>query len=115
MQTFSLSLNPDSPYQAQTLTVSPDGLTQSLRLELRYLAYTGKWYLSIWRMPEGECLLAHVPLVASGQYINDLLDLFGYKGLGSMLCLAQTAALTGVDPALDTLAQYDVLWGDYIE
>ncbi len=114
MTTFKLQVDPDSAWQARTLTVSPDGHTQTMRVELRFLSYTGKWYLSFFRLPEGECLLAHVPLVACGQYINDLLDLFGYKNLGSILCLPLVSAMRGVDPAEDTLIQYDILWGDYI-
>lgn len=112
MDPIALKINPENPYQAQTITISPNGVTMTLRLELRYLVYTEKWYLSIWNASENVCLLTHVPLVASEDIANDLLGLFQHIGLGSVVCYPVSAQLYGMDPGEKNMNQFEVQWRD---
>lgn len=112
MDRIALRIDPEQPYQVQTITLAPDGKTMTLRLELRYLVYTEKWYLSIWNASENVCLLTHIPIVSSEEILNDLLGVFQYLEIGSIACLPSTVQLYGQDPVLDNMDQYEIQWGD---
>ena len=112
MERIALRIDPDVPFQAQTITIDPDGHTVSLRLELRYLVYTEKWYLSIWNASTGTNLLQHLPIVPSETIINDLLGQFHYLGIGSVACFPVSAQQYGEMPGRADLDKYEVQWGD---
>lgn len=112
MERIALRIDPNQPYQAQTITITPNGRSISLRLELRYMFYTGKWYLSIWDASKNECLLTYVPIVSSEEILNDLLSLFQYMNLGSTVCVPVSTQLYGTDPGQTNWNQYELQWGD---
>lgn len=99
--------------QARTLTISPDGRTVSLRLELRYLCRTGRWYLTIANGLTGAPVVQYVPLVACApDALNNLLRQFGYLGIGGVWVLHKSGRDSGADPAETTLDEFEIIWGD---
>jgi hypothetical protein len=112
VERIALRIDPNQPYQAQTITISPNGNSISLRLELRYLVYTDKWYLSIWDASKNVCLLTYVPIVSCEEVLNDLLSLFQYMNIGSVICVPVSAQMYGTDPGESNFDQFEVQWGD---
>lgn len=112
MDRIAIKLDPSEPYQAQTLTISPNGRTITLRLEFRYMVYLDRWYLSIWNASDSTCLLTYVPLVSSETVINDLLGQFVHLRIGSVGVFPVSMQQYGTDPAEKTLDLFEVQWGD---
>ena len=99
--------------QSSTLTISPGGRTVSLRLEIRHLRRTDRWYLSVADALTGESIIQYVPLVAcSLDDPNNLLRQFGYLGLGGVWVLNKSGRDEGADPADGTLDDFEIIWGD---
>ena len=120
MDFIELNFDPSIRYQRKILTISPDDYTRRVRVDLRYLNETEKWYLSIYDAQSGEAFLTYVPLIASYinfddpsvDEINDLLAPFHYKNLGTIICIPNVDNPTTKDPTLDNLNQFSVVWGD---
>lgn len=115
MERIAIKLDPSEPYQAQTITINPDGRTVTLRLEIRYMVYLDKWFLSIYNAADSTCLITYVPIVSSETIINDLLGLFGYLAVGSVGCFPVSMQQYGTDPAKDTLNLFEIQWGDRLD
>ena len=114
MDRIALKIDPSRPYQAQTITINPDGRTITLRIELRYMTYIEQWHMSIWDASNSKCLLTHVPIVSSEDIINDLLGMFGYMNIGSCACFPVSIQQYGTDPGEKTMNLFEVQWGDHL-
>lgn len=98
--------------QAKTLTISPNDHTISLRVNIRYLYRTDKWYMSITDGLTGESIVQYVPLVAGDlETLNNLLIQFGYKGIGSAFVIPK-GNNENSDPVHETINDYWIVWGD---
>ncbi|MBR2799810.1 MAG: hypothetical protein IKE04_02820 [Oscillospiraceae bacterium] len=99
--------------QSRTITISPNGRTVALRLELRFLCRNNRWYLSIADGLTGAPLVQYIPLVAcTPDALNNLLRQFAYLGLGGVWVLNKNTEASGKDPAEDTLSDFEIIWGD---
>ena len=106
----------DSPRQILLLPVSPNGRAFQARVELRYLAAAGLWFLSLSDAVTGALYVNQIPVICSYELVNDLLVPFRYlrdgAGLGSLFCLRNTDAPSTPDPAKGNLTEFQILWGD---
>ena len=112
MEQFALALNPELRYQIMTLTVDPDGYALRARVEVRYLNEPELWYLSIFDASTGEAICRYVPLIASYEAPNDLMEPFRYKHIGSIYCVPVVKYPSSVNPGLDNLGEFEIVWGD---
>lgn len=98
------------------LTITPDGLTRALKINLRRLVRTDKWYISITDISTGEELLHMAPLVScTPQAFNDIFRQFEHLGIGSMAVFAAVEDALNRDPATGTLDDFSLIWGNYYE
>lgn len=112
MDAFALGVNPNKRYQIFTLGVEPDGFAIRARVELRYLNETKHWYLSIFNAASGEAICRYVPVIASYGQLIDLMGPFHYKHIGSIYCIPVTRQPSSLNPGLDNLAEFELVWGD---
>lgn len=96
------------------LTITPDGSTKALKISLRRLVRTDKWYVSIIDISTGIELLHMAPLVAcTPQAFNDIFRQFEHLGIGSMAVFAAVEDALNRDPAAGTLDDFSIVWGNY--
>ena len=102
--------------QVFTVDLAPDGVPIHARVEIRYLSAADEWVLSIWDHSCGEMLVNQIPLICSYGEVNDLLVPFRClrdgQGIGSLFVLRNTDEPKTVNPAKNTMTQFQVLWGD---
>lgn len=103
----------DSERQMKTVIITPNDKTVSLRVEIRRLCATDRWYISITDAATGESLVQYVPLVSSTlDTLNNLLRQFSYMGIGGLWVIPLSAEDEDTDPADGTLNRYAIVWGD---
>ena len=106
----------NEPAQTLYLPVSPGGHAFQARVDLRYRAAPGRWFLSISDALTGETFVNQIPLVCSLERLNDLLFPFLWRfqgdGLGSLFCVKAVDHPKTVDPGPDNLNEFYLLWGD---
>ena len=116
MDLTEISVRENGGNMVSRLTITPDGQTRALKLNLRRLVRTDKWHLSITDMATGEELLHMVPLIScTPQAFNDIFHQFAYLGIGSMAVFAAVEEALNQDPAENTLDDYTIIWGNYYE
>lgn len=115
MSVITLPLDADSKYQSITFNATIGEKALRLRADFRYMEYTEKWYVSVYDAQTGEPYCLYVPVVASTVEINDLTELFEYKGFGHFLCAANIDNPSTEDPNADTIGEFTVVWGDSFE
>ena len=105
--------------QMFTLDLVIDGEPLQTRVEVRYFPAPDKWMISIWDHSSGEQWVNMIPLVCSYGEMNDLLMPFRHcrdgMGLGTLFVLRAVDEPETINPAKDTLGQFNVLWGDTYE
>lgn len=114
METVAVPLNADAETQIINLSIAPNGHAVSLRLEIRWLDNAGKWYLTVYDATTDACLVSLLPLIASGNKLNDLLGQFGHLRIGSAALVPVSSTPSSADPGRDNLADFELLWGDCI-
>ena len=106
----------DDPWQVMTLDITVDGEAFHAQTEIRYLAASDKWYVSIRDHASGELLVNMIPLICSCGEVNDLLlpfrHLRGGKGLGSLFCLRAVDEPSTPDPSGGSLREFRLVWSD---
>ena len=112
MEPFALGFDPAVKYQTFTMSIIPGGVAKRVRVELRYLYKPGKWFISIFDAATGDPLCLYVPVVASYEYLNNLLEPFSYKGLGSIYCYPVVSEPSSPDPGENNLDEFEIVWGD---
>ena len=114
--TYAILPVTENPWQVFTVDLAPDGVPIHARVEIRYLSAADVWVISIWDHSCGKILVNQIPLICSYGEVNDLLVPFGYlrdgQGIGSLFVLRDTDEPKTVNPAKDTMTQFQVLWGD---
>ena len=106
----------DSPRQIILLPVSPNGRAFQARVELRYLAAAGLWFLSLSDAVTGALYVNQIPVVCSYEEINDLLAPFRWMfqgtGLGSLFCVKAADRPGSENPGEHNLNKFYLIWGD---
>ena len=105
-----------APYQVMYLPVSPNGHAFQARVDLRYRAAPGRWFLSISDAVSGAVYVNQIPVVCSLEKLNDLLLPFRWHfqgdGIGSLFCVKAVDRPRSADPGPDNLNEFYLLWGD---
>ena len=109
-----IALDPEALYQIQFFNATVGGVTRRLRLEVRHLTYTDKWYLSVINAQTGESYCRYIPLVASDLDVelNDLTAVYRHKDIGWFCCAPITGNTTSEDPQENNLNEFALFWGD---
>lgn len=98
------------------LPASPDGHAFQAKVELRWLAAPGLWFLSISDAVTGAMYVNRIPVVCSYEELNDLLFpfrwLFQGSGIGSLFCVKGVEQPASMNPGRHNLKEYVLLWGD---
>ncbi len=115
MNIVTLPFDKDAMWQTVTFNAAIGGAALRLRVELRHMTYTDKWYISVYDAQSGEPYCLYVPVVASTVEINDLTKLFEYKGFGHFMCAAHIGNPTSEDPNAETFGEFSIVWGDTFE
>lgn len=110
---YKIDVNPEERYQIIALTLPYKKKAIRVRFELRYLNETGLWYVSLTNLQTGEVCCTYVPLIASyNGVINNLLEPYGYKDMGCLACIPLVERPSSVDPGLDNLGEFEIVWGE---
>ena len=114
MEQFVIDVDPAIRYQSLIATISPNGETFRLKFSLRYLNEADMWFFSISEADSGQSYCQYVPLVASydTQNANNLLAPFKHKRIGNIYCVPVVEETSTVDPGLDNLGEFQIIWGD---
>lgn len=112
MTPFVLPTFPDSLYQIQTLHVPLASGTRVFRVSLRWHESAALWFLSISDAATGDDLALHIPLRASADAINDLLEPFRHLSIGSLSVFPLTSSAKGKDPEKNDLTDYEIIWAE---
>lgn len=112
MAVYYLNKNSEAYYQSLESEITINGITKSVRIELRFLEKTNKWYLSMFDNQSGEAYFRYVPAITCVEDTNDLIAPFYYKGVGSILCLRAVDEPSSTNPQEKNLRQFNILWGD---
>ena len=112
MNAAVLPFDPESLYQSITFNAEIKGVTHRLRVDLRHLTYTDKWYFSLYDAQTGKPYCLYVPLIASYVELNDLMKQFEHKEIGGMVCGAIVDKPNSTDPTEETIKEFAIVWGD---
>lgn len=129
MDTIMVPIEGKVKNQTVTIVIDPDGRGVTLRLQAVYHAKIDKWMMTVWNAASGECMVSNFPIVGSARdtggggmaekqggtpFLNDLMGQFGYMGIGSCACYCIAERPKTPDPAMDTLDEFELLWGDHL-
>lgn len=112
MTMLEIPLDSDSLYQITNFNAKVGRITRRLRVEVRYLYYTDKWYLTVIDAQTGESYCRYVPLVTSSVELNDMVTLYKHKDIGWFACVARGDHPSSEDPQKDNLSEFALVWGD---
>ena len=102
-------------YQRQVMNLEIGNTARRVIFELRYLDATDKWYFSLFDAQTGKPICTYVPLVASYEYMNNLLEPFTHKGIGWMVCFPVVDEPSSVNPQKGNLNEFAIVWGDTLD
>ena len=112
MEQTMLPVDPTYGRQAFAVNIKPNGRAKTLRVELEYRAYVGKYFMTVIDMATGEDVLRNFPVVASAEgALNDLLKQVAYKLCGSLICFPLLKETSFEDPCA-AFGEYELIWGD---
>lgn len=109
---YKIEPEEETLYETFDLTGIVGGVSRRLRLELRYLYNTDRWYVSMFDSQSGDALCRYVPVVTSKEGPNDLFEPFKSKKIGKFYCVPNIDDLTSQDPRMDNISDFSLLWGD---
>ena len=113
MAVYQIPTDGEGIHRAMYQTLTIDGNTFSVRIELQYFQRTDKWYLSIYDAVSGSAILTFIPLRSSAAgRMNDLLGQFEYLGMGSIFCFQASQDAPSFDPSGTSLGSWSLYWGD---
>lgn len=114
MEQFAVSVDPKIRYQSIIMTISPNGEPYRFNFSLRYLNEAEMWFISIEDADSGKSYCQYVPLIASydPENANNLLEPFKHKRIGCIFCIPIVNEPSSVDPGLDNLDEFAIIWGD---
>ncbi len=112
MKLSLIDVDPASRYQIMTFVVEGSSGSKRVRLELRYLAAPEKWYISRYEAQTGNPICLYVPVVASYNELNDLLEPYAYKNIGSMVCVPLVDQPSSPDPTLNNWEEFALCWSE---
>lgn len=112
MDQVMLPVTPEYSKQSFTVSIKPNGRPKTLRIELEYRPYVGKYFMSVIDATTGEDVLRNFPVVASEEgALNDLLKQVAYKFCGTLVCYPLIKETAFEDPCAD-FSEYELVWGD---
>ena len=109
---IQFSLDDSSTRQISISDIVTGREARSARFEFRYLEAANHWVVTISDAATDETLCLHVPIVASYTRFNDLLAMYRYKGIGSLVCVPVTDNPSSVDPQFGNADEFAIVWGD---
>ena len=112
MDDTALVVDPANKNQTQILSITPNDVPCRLRVFLRYLNHSDRWYLSIFNADTDEVYCRYVPVTASYDVPVDLLGPFQHKKIGSIFCVPAVESPATEDPGLDNLDEFQIVWTD---
>jgi hypothetical protein len=115
INSFQIVTENKSLYQRQIINLPIENISKRVVFELRYLYATDKWYFSFFDAQSGNPLCTYVPLVASYEYMDNLLEPFTHKRIGWLVCFPVVDEPTSVNPTKNNLAEFAIVWGDTLD
>lgn len=115
MNSLHIIPEPNLLYQRQVINLEFEKGTKRVVFELRYLFRTDKWYFSLFDAQTSAVICSYVPLVASYEYMNNLLEPFGHKNIGWLVCFPVVDEPSSEDPTQYNLSEFAIVWGDTLE
>ena len=106
MERIALKLDPDHPYQAQTITITPNGRTKEF-----LIAYPS-FFLLFWVTVRGQKkLLPPLTVIATIGFAS-VINTFchGFSPYGLSMIRSSNALLLGTIPATLLVAVAEVIW-----
>jgi hypothetical protein len=103
------------PNQSFNCTIPIDGENRPLSFLLRYNGVSEYWSLTVMDARTKAMLIDAVPLMSGVYPAANLLEQFGYMGLGSV-CIVREGELPESSNPNDTNlgAEYYLVWGDSV-
>ena len=112
MDIIFVNENSKSLYQSISTSLTIEGKTKNVIIELRYLEATEKWYISMFDSQTGKSFFRYVPVVSCLDDLNDLILPFSYKNIGFAICFPWDDNVKSVNPKKNNLDQFGLIWGD---
>ena len=109
---IQFSLDDSSKRQTFISNIEFNEIARSVRFEFRYHEAANRWTVSMLDAATDEVLCLSVPVTASYMLFNDLLDMYRYRGIGSLVCVPVTDNPGSVDPQFDNAGEFAIVWGD---
>lgn len=112
MTIIPINVDSTTKYQAIETSLTIEKKTFNVRIELRFLNKTNRWYLSMFDRKTGDPFFLYVPVVSYVTSINNLVAPFEYKGIGFIVCATLVDETSSEDPQRDNLHEFGIAWGD---
>ena len=112
MTLYRIDKTPGERYQIITITLPYKKDNIRLRFEIRYLNETGLWYLSLFNLQTGETCCRYVPIIASYEAVNNLLEPYAYKEMGCVACVPVVENPQSENPGLNNFNEFELVWGE---
>ena len=112
MQWIQLNDDTKSLNQSYETVIPIEGKDRAVRIELRLLKATNKWYYSMYDSVTGEPFFTFVPVVACWEDLDDLIAPFYYKGTGFAVCASLVDEPSSVSPEEKNMNEFVLIWGD---
>jgi hypothetical protein len=103
------------PNQSFNCTIPINGANRTLSFLLRYNSVAEYWNMTVIDARTKSTLVDAVPLMGGVYPAANLLEQFGYMGLGSA-CIVRNGEITETENPNDTNlgAEYFLVWGDSV-
>lgn len=104
------------PNQIFNCVIPIDGNNRPLTFRLRYNSIAKYWNLTIIDTRTKVTLIDSIPIIVGEYPAANLLEQYGYLGLGSLVIIKEGDLKTGESPDDTNLgSEFYLVWGDTIE
>jgi hypothetical protein len=101
------------PDHTIAFTQDIDGVKRPLMIRLRYNLVGGYWYMGVMDAITRKLYADNVPILRGDYPCADILEQFGYKGIGKALAVKVTDATKSENPNARNLGvEFSIAWGD---
>ena len=111
---MQINVNPELLSQAIVTTIEVKRVAKRVRFEFDYMEAPDKWFVCLYDAQSGEPYCLNIPVIASYTGKNDLFEPYHYKDIGQLVCVPVVDDPSSVDPSVDNMDEFAVIWGEDI-
>ena len=111
---IQLDIKPELLSQAIITTIEVKKIAKRVRVEFDYFEKIDKWMMAIYDAQSGESYCTNIPVIASYEAKNNLIEPYRHKNLGEVVCVPTIESPSSADPGKENMSEFAVIWGEEI-